>query len=79
MDEVELATGLIFLLWFGGKCQEFMPFESESPFYFKEIIRNRTKNRYIRNYSPHYLNIIKVGNSHSGGDVRYKITFLKNC
>lgn len=34
MDEVELATGLIFLLWFGGKCQEFMPFESESPFYF---------------------------------------------
>ena len=48
MDEVELATGLIFPLWFGGKCQEFMPFESESPFYFKEIISFSCKDTFLQ-------------------------------
>ena len=53
MGEVGLATGLVFLLWFGCRCQEFMPFESEIPFYFMEIIRNRTENMYIRVFTAH--------------------------
>ena len=37
-----------------------------------------TKNMYVRVFTAQYLNIIKVGNRNSGGDVRYKTTFFKN-
>lgn len=73
------------LVWFGSLevrgVLKFMPFGPESPFYFKEIIRDVAKNSCIRGNirgTPFKYDSSKKMESHSGGDIRYQITFFKS-